>query len=334
MSLRSSKKLKKIQHLENLITELINTEENYIKDLSNVVECYLQEFRTPNPRVCIPGDLRGCKAQLVFANIEDIYYWHKESFYGALKKHRQSPKDLAKVFLKSESQFHIYAKYSGNKAKSHYIVTEYANYFDAVRKHFNQKLDLNNILCTPIQRLPRYKLILENIGELLKELEGDWQPICEAKAMIERVLATVNDFTAIQSINNFHGDISDQGKLVYHNFLTCKYKEKKTRYYVFLFTRIIIFTKKIDPKRKYSSATYNYKLEMPMNKVSVKELHNKRFSMIYAEPNVEELILICFGEDETIHNLWLQKIHEQIRMQRELIADLVNPSTESEREVV
>uniref|UniRef100_A0A1I8NY64 DH domain-containing protein n=1 Tax=Stomoxys calcitrans TaxID=35570 RepID=A0A1I8NY64_STOCA len=290
MSLRSSKKLKKIQHLENLITELINTEENYIKDLSNVVECYLQEFRTPNPRVCIPGDLRGCKAQLVFANIEDIYYWHKESFYGALKKHRQSPKDLAKVFLKSESQFHIYAKYSGNKAKSHYIVTEYANYFDAVRKHFNQKLD--------------------------------------------RVLATVNDFTAIQSINNFHGDISDQGKLVYHNFLTCKYKEKKTRYYVFLFTRIIIFTKKIDPKRKYSSATYNYKLEMPMNKVSVKELHNKRFSMIYAEPNVEELILICFGEDETIHNLWLQKIHEQIRMQRELIADLVNPSTESEREVV
>ncbi|XP_059221225.1 rho guanine nucleotide exchange factor 25-like isoform X1 [Stomoxys calcitrans] len=334
MSIRNSKKLKKLQHLENVIRELIETEENYVKNLSIVVECYLQEFRSPYPRVSIPSDLRERKAQFVFVNIEDIYFWHKESFYRALVKHRQSPKELAKVFLKCESQFHMYAKYFSNKDKSQFIVSEYESYFDAVRKHFNQKLDLNNFLCIPIQRLPQYQLLLKEMAKPLKEMEGDWQPICEAQSMIARVLTTVNDFTAIQRINNFHGDIADQGKLVYHNFLTCKHNEKKTRFYVFLFTRIIIFTKKINPKGKYSSATYNYKLEIPMNKVTIKELHSKCFSMIYTERNIEVMNLICFGENQTIHKLWMQKINEQIRMQRELIADLVNPLTECEREVV
>lgn len=58
------------------ISELVTTEEQYVKDLSQIVDGYLREMRNPDSDV--PEDLKGGKDKMIFGNVEQIYEWHRE----------------------------------------------------------------------------------------------------------------------------------------------------------------------------------------------------------------------------------------------------------------
>lgn len=61
-----------------VLKELVETEEAYVRDLSQIVEGYMKMMRDPECEVPMPEDLRGGKDKMVFGNIEAIYDWHKE----------------------------------------------------------------------------------------------------------------------------------------------------------------------------------------------------------------------------------------------------------------
>lgn len=61
-----------------VLRELVDTEEAYVRDLSQIVDGYLATMRDPDCEIPMPEDLKAGKDKMVFGNIEAIYEWHKE----------------------------------------------------------------------------------------------------------------------------------------------------------------------------------------------------------------------------------------------------------------
>ena len=57
------------------MNELIETEENYVKDLGLIVEGYIPLIDASD--VGKPEGLRG-KEKIIFGNIQQIFEWHRE----------------------------------------------------------------------------------------------------------------------------------------------------------------------------------------------------------------------------------------------------------------
>lgn len=61
-----------------VISELVETERDYVRDLKEIVEGYLAIMRDPNSEIPMPDDLRGGRDKIVFGNMEAIFEWHRE----------------------------------------------------------------------------------------------------------------------------------------------------------------------------------------------------------------------------------------------------------------
>lgn len=87
-------------------------------------------------------------------------------------------------------------------------------YFKEIQNKIGDKLGVNSFLVQPIQRLPKYKLLLgQLISELGKRLEGDGvkQQIaacCLAEKRLQRLLDTVNGSMNINDIVDCY-DVSE-----------------------------------------------------------------------------------------------------------------------------
>lgn len=87
-------------------------------------------------------------------------------------------------------------------------------YFKEIQNEIGDKLGVNSFLVQPIQRLPKYKLLLgQLISELGKRLEDDGvkQQIaacCLAEKRLQRLLDTVNGSMNINDIVDCH-DVSE-----------------------------------------------------------------------------------------------------------------------------
>ncbi|XP_075153314.1 rho guanine nucleotide exchange factor 25-like [Haematobia irritans] len=319
-----------LRRLESLLSELVASEETYIENLSRIVQ-YSKLFRKKDPEVPVPKDLQKYKGLFVFCNIDEIYQWHKQFFLISLIKYRQSSIEFAKAFTNSEAQFHMYCKYCNNISIAEFIVAEYKDYFAQVGKFLGHDEKLNDLLRVPIIRLAEYKLLLSQLAEHLRMLNADWEYMHEAYIMIEKILQHTICFNALESMKNYEDNIYDHGKLIFHQYLTCKYEGKTKRHYVILFKRLLMFTDKQEGRN--GIPTYTFRLQIPMNKLILKDMPNKRFMLKSIDPNSQDICLVCNADTEDLQDLWLLQLKKQLKMQADLIAALQNPSSENEREV-
>ena len=56
------------------LQELVETEKDYVKDLSLIVDGYIELMKKED----IPEDLKSGKDKMIFGNISNIYEWHRE----------------------------------------------------------------------------------------------------------------------------------------------------------------------------------------------------------------------------------------------------------------
>ncbi|MGH0180483.1 UNVERIFIED_CONTAM: hypothetical protein FKN15_017640 [Acipenser sinensis] len=140
-----------------VLKELIETEKMYVGDLGLIVEGYMATMNMKG----VPDDMKG-KDKIVFGNIHQIYDWHKDYFLGELEKCMEEPERLAELFIKHERRLHMYVIYCQNKPKSEHIVSEYIEtYFEELRQQLGHRLQLNDLLIKPVQRIMKYQLLLK-----------------------------------------------------------------------------------------------------------------------------------------------------------------------------
>lgn len=174
-----------------IIQELLENEKRYVAALEVGIKTYIGPFTT----IALPKTLVG-KRFIIFSNIVQIFEFHNEKFLPKLLECGFDPEKIADTFTTciERCQFDNYIVYVHNKTKSQQICKE--------NKYFFMQLDqdllgINSFLLQPIQRLPRYQLL---ISELVKELFKDFTKnknaisrCCIAEKNIYNLLTIVNE---------------------------------------------------------------------------------------------------------------------------------------------
>ncbi|XP_053564176.1 rho guanine nucleotide exchange factor 25 isoform X2 [Bombina bombina] len=289
-----------------VLMELIETEKMYVEDLRQIVEGYMATMTSRG----VPEDMKG-KDKIVFGNIHQIFDWHKDYFLGELQKCLEEPNRLAHLFIKHERRLHMYVVYCQNKPKSEHIVSEYIDtYFEELRQQLLHRLQLNDLLIKPVQRIMKYQLLLKDFYKYYSKAGQETSELEKAVEVMCFVPKRCNDMMNLGRLQGFEGKITAQGKLLQQDtfavaeqetsFLT-RSKERR----VFLFEQIIIFSEPIDKKKGFSLPGYIFKNSIKVSCLGIEE------SMDY-DPC--KFVLTSRGTDRSVVRYILQASSPEIRM--------------------
>ena len=82
----TEEKRRSTRRKEFIMSELLETERSYVKDLEMAVNCFLKPMRQAgSDRDKIPAPLRG-KEHIIFGNVEELLCFHKQIFLKELEK--------------------------------------------------------------------------------------------------------------------------------------------------------------------------------------------------------------------------------------------------------
>ncbi|CAN9511658.1 unnamed protein product [Ophioblennius macclurei] len=255
-----------------VMTELIETERLYVEDLGLIVQGYMTTMTNQG----VPEDLRG-KDRIVFGNIHQIYDWHKDYFLGELEKCVGDPDTLAQLFIKHERRLHMYVVYCQNKPKSEHIVSEYIEtYFEEIRQQLGHRLQLNDLLIKPVQRIMKYQLLLKDFLKYYSKAGRDVEELQRAVEVMCFVPKRCNDMMNVGRLQGFEGKITAQGKLLQQDTFSVSEQEsgvlsRARERRVFLFEQLVIFSEPMDKKKGFSLPGYIFKNSIKVSCLGVEE---------------------------------------------------------------
>ncbi|XP_040014535.1 rho guanine nucleotide exchange factor 25 isoform X2 [Xiphias gladius] len=319
-----------------VLTELIETETLYVEDLGLIVQGYMATMANQG----VPEDMKG-KDRIVFGNIHQIYDWHKDYFLGELEKCVSDPDSLAQLFIKHERRLHMYVVYCQNKPKSEHIVSEYIEtYFEDLRQQLGHRLQLNDLLIKPVQRIMKYQLLLKDFLKYYRKAGRDVEELQRAVEVMCFVPKRCNDMMNVGRLQGFEGKITAQGKLLQQDTFAVSEQEngilsRARERRVFLFEQLVIFSEPIDKKKGFSLPGYTFKNSIKVSCLGVEE---------HSEEDPCCLVLTSRGTDSSVMRFimqassaeiqlaWLNDVVQILETQRNFLNALQSPIEYQRRE--
>uniref|UniRef100_A0A6A7G2I5 Triple functional domain protein-like n=1 Tax=Hirondellea gigas TaxID=1518452 RepID=A0A6A7G2I5_9CRUS len=317
-----------------VVQELVDTEMSYVRDLSDIVDGYMQEMSSPDANM--PDDLQDGKDKIVFGNIAAIYEWHRDFFSKNLEECLKNPEKIGPVFIKSEKKFQIYIKYCQNKPKSEYIVSKFYDYFEEIKQKLGHKLQLSDLLIKPVQRLMKYQLLMRDLYKYSDRGGLTEQTVHLHKALdIMTILPRDADhMMTVGRLQDFHGNIMSQGKLLHYGPLLVSEGDQSAVFrprelVVFLFEQRIIFSECPKKRTAYVNEEYFCKSHIQMNNLLLDERcdpHDpSKFLLRSTVHRGPPVMHVCQGEDEDDHHTWTSQIRHLLQTQRDFIMAIQAP---------
>ncbi|MFH4975399.1 hypothetical protein AB6A40_002108 [Gnathostoma spinigerum] len=313
-----------------VLTELVETERDYVKDLTSVVDGYMANLSSMD----LPEDLIG-KDKIIFANIAQILDFHKQIFLGEIEKCLEDYEAAGRAFVKYERRLHTYyVKYCQNKPKSDYLVAQeqFEQFFAETKLKLGHKVALCDLLIKPVQRIMKYQLLLKDIVKYTERAGDRLDVVQKALQIMHVVPKACDDMMQVGRLQNFDGNLNAQGKLIFQgtlsisdNGLSQPFKGKDRR--VFLFEQSAIIADCIMPKKEFGNPTYIFKNQIMVNKmvldanISDEPLRFIVRSNDPAQPNAFLAQATTMDEKER----WIAAINSQLDQQRQLLMALADP---------
>ncbi|KAL7718098.1 Rho guanine nucleotide exchange factor [Entamoeba marina] len=183
----------------NVAQELLSTEESYVQQLTvlvkNVVEPQLQQNALLTPEQCkkIFSDIQmilSVNEQFLKSFQSIIHHWTSESKIGGL-------------FIKLAPFLKIYGEYCKNYPEALKTLKElgpshpfFNFYFSTIREKAPddyKKFEVTSFLITPIQRIPRYKLLLNDLLKHTPSTHPDFKELSDGFNIVSQVAISVNE---------------------------------------------------------------------------------------------------------------------------------------------
>ncbi|KAJ2719353.1 hypothetical protein GGI07_005265 [Coemansia sp. Benny D115] len=178
-----------------ILSELLVTEVTYVDTLKNVVGVYLNPMR--EAKILSESELRE-----IFSNIEVILAFHNDHFLPAVTYAISQP-DMAigSVFLHHGAHFRLYSMYTNNHEASIKTLTSVAsrrsvhNFIQEARSDVTQlgQVGLDGHLLTPVQRLPRYRMLLLDLLSNTPPSHPDHESLYAALKDLNKTIYEVNE---------------------------------------------------------------------------------------------------------------------------------------------
>ncbi|KAM4549574.1 triple functional domain protein-like isoform 1-T1 [Fundulus diaphanus] len=254
-----------------VLLELVETERDYVRDLSLVVEGYMSRMKEEG----VPDDMRG-KDKIVFGNIHQIYDWHKD-FLRELEKCLEDPDRLGPLFLKQERRLYMYVVYCQNKPKSEHIVSEYIDtYFEDLKQRLEHRLPITDLLIKPVQRIMKYQLLLKDFLKHSKKAGLECPDLEKAVEVMCIVPKRCNDMMNVGRLQGFDGKIVAQGRLLLQDTFMVSDPDggplgRMNERRVFLFEQLVIFSEPLDKKKGFSLLGFLYKNSIKVSCLGLEE---------------------------------------------------------------
>ncbi|XP_045409463.1 rho guanine nucleotide exchange factor 25 isoform X3 [Lemur catta] len=192
-------KKKALERSMYVLSELVETEKMYVDDLGQIVEGYMATMAAQG----VPESLRG-RDRIVFGNIQQIYEWHRDYFLQELQRCLKDPDWLAQLFIKHERRLHMYVVYCQNKPKSEHVVSEFGDsYFEELRQQLGHRLQLNDLLIKPVQRIMKYQLLLKDFLKYYSRAGMDTEELEQAVEVMCFVPKRCNDMMTLGRLRGF-----------------------------------------------------------------------------------------------------------------------------------
>ncbi|XP_070701825.1 rho guanine nucleotide exchange factor 25 [Pempheris klunzingeri] len=319
-----------------VLTELIETERLYVEDLGLIVQGYMATMTNQG----VPEDMKG-KDRIVFGNIHQIYDWHKDYFLGELEKCVGDPDSVAELFIKHERRLHMYVVYCQNKPKSEHVVSEYIEtYFEDLRQQLGHRLQLNDLLIKPVQRIMKYQLLLKDFLKYYSKAGRDVEELQRAVEVMCFVPKRCNDMMNVGRLQGFEGKITAQGKLLQQDTFSVSEQEsgvlsRARERRVFLFEQLVIFSEPIDKKKGFSLPGYTFKNSIKVSCLGVEE-HSEEdpccLVLTSRGTNGSVTRFIMQASSPEIQQAWLNDVVQILETQRNFLNALQSPIEYQRRE--
>ncbi|CAK7298299.1 Rho guanine nucleotide exchange factor 25 [Vulpes lagopus] len=322
-----------------VLSELVETEKMYVDDLGQIVEGYMATMAAQG----VPECLRG-RDRIVFGNIQQIYEWHRDYFLQELQRCLEDPDWLAQLFIKHERRLHMYVVYCQNKPKSEHVVSEFGDsYFEELRQQLGHRLQLNDLLIKPVQRIMKYQLLLKDFLKYYSRAGMDTEELEQAVEVMCFVPKRCNDMMTLGRLRGFEGKLTAQGKLLGQDtfwvtepeaggLLSSRGRERR----VFLFEQIVIFSEALGGGvRGGTQAGYVYKNSI---KVSCLGLEGNlqgdpcRFALTSRGPEGGIQRYILQTSDPAVSQAWIKQVAQILESQRDFLNALQSPIEYQRRE--
>ena len=174
---------------QKAIDEIINSEKSYLKQLEIVDEFFMKPLQEN-------GILANQTYAGIFGDILGIRQVNKELLLAM----ETSTDKIGKVFLDLAPYLKFYSTYA-NDFKTATSLVEEQLFRNKPFKAFMERQEtrpevckkLNALLITPVQRIPRYKLLLDDIIKNTPRYHPDKENLLEARAQIDSIAWYIND---------------------------------------------------------------------------------------------------------------------------------------------
>ena len=196
-----------------IASEMLSTEESYVHELCIIEEMFHQKVNSENL-------FKDEILQSMFANIGDMYKFHKENLLPSLQdrmakwkeqKEKFSPGDridnewpeqkVGDIFVKQAPFLKMYSKYIENFDNAMNTIDKHKKKnkkFAAIMEEVQALPELNRLslqhhMLSPVQRIPRYKLLLEDYIKRLPENSSDMQDAKKGLNLVEEAASHSNE---------------------------------------------------------------------------------------------------------------------------------------------
>ncbi|XP_054712056.1 obscurin-like isoform X2 [Uloborus diversus] len=256
-----TQQLEAMQKREDIVHELVETEEDFAKDLQFVVDHYYKQMDNPK----MPKELRDRKGS-IFGNFADIADFHNNVLMKGIHYHAKEPTKLGKTFLRLERDFDMHASYCWNEARAQRLLKEgpLKEYLEDYSKMIDDDKILEQHLKLPIQRLNDYQLLLRELIRLSSFLREDTSDLEKALEFIHGINKRTRDLQYIQAIQGCRGDLLKLGRIVKRDIFDVIEGDRDGTFerYVFLFKgRVFVTEKQIVEGKESFHVTNLFKLQ-------------------------------------------------------------------------
>ncbi|XP_065191006.1 pleckstrin homology domain-containing family G member 3-like isoform X2 [Sycon ciliatum] len=333
--------LNSVERRKHIIREIRESEESYVEKLNLIVTLFWGPLHV-NPI------LDKSEMDAIFSNIVELRRINLE-LLDSLREHRSNP---GLAFTRMAPFLKFYALYAENFNRAMSTLqecvlrnSEFSGFKTSQESRPScQALRLEGFLIMPIQRIPRYRLLLKDLLRHTDETHPDfpmlktsYDQICEVASHINEYIRQHENFEKMLSIQQSLSGAGDyrilmpgrrfvkEGRLM----KVCRKKSKER--VIFLFSDQLVYAKpraRLQGARKDSvSGTHIFRAALPLVTCSVTALsHHPRV------PSVSPLLmiecqsssLILFSSDASEHDSWLKALQESIRHLRQAHESLVH----------
>ncbi|GAM19851.1 hypothetical protein SAMD00019534_030260 [Acytostelium subglobosum LB1] len=305
------------------LKELLSTEESYIDSLENLILVYKFPLERDPTIVLEPHQI-----STIFSNVEELLVVSKD-LHLELKRRFDMPPEkrvIGDIYIEKAAEMKKYVTYINNYERSmqelQLVEEKYPNFFRNIQKDNQYSLDIQSLLIMPVQRIPRYELLLKNLLQNTNPDHLGYEDLTKALASIREINAYINNNKKLQDNQDRVVTIRDQLKGCPNTFVNpsrrwikegvlntaCSSKKYNGMFMVYLFNDIIVLAKPTLFSHKRTKK-FEYLLEIHLNKSEFKMLEGgNEFRFISDPEGSKPLIFTFMAVNEKAKKSWIDDL--------------------------